>query len=97
MTEIQKRILADFGVPLSIEKHKAGFAMCQAYIDGQPYGYADLVGPEFGHSCPSPCNGFSLDGWAYVLTQDGWRLERDGIFAWRSKERSNPFPEVPAL
>ena len=75
---------ARFNLPYRIEKEKARHFMLS--------GDETAVGPDIGHSSHDKDYGITVNGWAYTLKDGEWKLERDGIFSWRSGD--NPHPEI---
>jgi len=51
-----------------------------------------IIGPDAGYRLHYTYWGISVSGWAYLLKDGEWYLQRDGVFEWR--RGSNPFPDI---
>lgn len=74
-------------------KNKAGHEMIEwRSVNGELLYDDTIVGPDAGYRLHYKYWGISVSGWAYVLKDGEWYLQRDGVFEWR--RGSNPFPTV---
>ena len=88
-----KEVENRFGLDWHLEKYKAGHVMGELWLDREMLCSSDITGPGCGHTTSyGQHHCFTVFGWAYALTDDGWELLADGLVGFR--EGASPFPNI---